>query len=207
MAVVVSTLGLSPAIVTEFIEELRKRKVDVEEVFLAATRTSVVSAYALQLYFRLKGWNVKVKPRTLKVEDIRRPEDCRAFRVEMLKVLKDAVKRAGGADNVYVSLAGGRKTMPIDMFLAAMARGVRNVYHVVAPGVLGTQNILNVLSEEELKQVERAARDPRVKVSEELAGKVEELCRPEEDVNLVRVPIPRLPDEEVKGLEKDLRRT
>ena len=205
MAVVVSTLGLTPAVVTEFIEELGKRNVSVSEVFLVTTKTSVVSSYTLQLYFRLKGWNIKVNFNVVGVEDISSPNDCRTFRSEVLKVLETAVKRAGGEDNVYVSLAGGRKTMPVDMFLVAMAKGINNVYHVVAPGA-GVQNILKVLSDAELEEVKRAAEEPKVRVSEELARKVEEICKPEEDVNLIRVPMPPLSPEDMKALEEYLER-
>ncbi len=206
MGVVVSTLGLTPAIVTEFIEELGRRGVNVDEVFLVATRTSAVSAYALKLYFRLKGWSVKLNLNVTSVEDISSPKDCKTFRSEVLKVLKNAVKRAGGEDNVYVSLAGGRKTMPIDMFLAAMAKGVRNVYHVVAPGIPGVQNILRVLSDREVEEVRKAAENPKVEVPDELAKKVEEICRPEENVNLIRVPTPSLSKNDMKALENALKK-
>lgn len=205
MAVAVSTLGLTPAVVTEFIEELGKRNVSVSEVFLVTTKTSAVSSYALQLYFRLKGWKVKVNLNVIGVDDISSPNDCRTFRSEVLKVLKTAVKRAGGEDNVYVSLAGGRKTMPIDMFLAAMAKGIKNVYHVVAPGA-SDQNIFRVLRDAELEEVRRAAEDSKVRVSEELARKVEEICRPEENVNLIMVPMPPLSPEDMKALEESLKK-
>lgn len=206
MAVLVSTLGLSPAIVTEMVDELNKRNISIEEVTLLTTKGAALSYNVLKLDFKYGSYNDKIRLENVNLpfDDIRNLQNCKTFRVIMRKELRKALKRAGDYKNVYVNLAGGRKTMPIDALLVSMALGIKNVYHVIAEEVSGIRNIRDVLSIEETKAIEDSVRADE-KPKNDLIKKISDLLHPKGlSVHLVRIPLPILADEHRKKLREEL---
>ena len=204
-AVLVSTIGTTPAVVVEAYNELAKRGVEVGHVIVLPTKSGDVEASyaAVKWYFSKHCPDVSVESMQLEFEDIRKPEDCKTFRVAFQKALKTAVKRAGGEEGVHVCLAGGRKTMPIDALLVSMAMGITNVYHVIAEKIPGVDVQISSLTEEE-----RRALVSGEKLPEELERKLKDMCNPPPEktgrVYLIRIPIPRLSEEERRGLREQL---
>jgi len=206
MNILIAPLGLAPAIVTEFIDELAKRNVEVKRVLVIATKKAMLSYHVLKLdctYGRYGG-RIEFYPVELDYEDVEKPEHCRAFRRVLNHAFKTAEKWAGGFQNVYVNMAGGRKTMPADALLLSIAHGVRKVYHVISKDIPGTTNVYKFFDEEEQKEIrDCSTRDRRP--SEALLKKIDGLLHPTElDVHLVRFPIPELTQEERDRLEKEL---
>jgi hypothetical protein len=91
MDVLVSTLGLTPAVVTEVIDELLKRKITVSHILLITTKGAMLSYHILRVDFNYgyyAGKNIKIEPpEILPIEDIYRPKDCETFRNRLQKIL------------------------------------------------------------------------------------------------------------------------
>ncbi len=158
----------------------------------------------------------------LTIDDISKPGDCQTFRVQFNSALRDAVKWAqGDPDKVYVCVAGGRKTMPIDAVLTSIAEGIRNIHHVIAPKipgittdfanlVIGKIDEVNVnnrrLSRDELlKKLSKYAKEPE-KAETDIIKYSIELCFPPRNLEfyLVKIPIPQLTSEERKRFRMEI---
>lgn len=153
MNVVISTLGLSPSTVTEFLIGLKEKKVEVDRMIIITTQGGRPSYDALRIALYWSGKKeetdgkglkiedfskVEMKPIILDKEDIQNTQDCKSFRDKFRGALRNALKWTGGIkENVYVLIAGGRKTMPVDAAVLSINKGIRNIYHVVAPEVPG----------------------------------------------------------------------
>ena len=203
--VAVISMGLTPVVASEFLLELEERGVQVDRALLVCTGVSVYSYYALRVAFgaaeRLDLPQLKV-PRyvelnayTLDVEDILRPEDSRSYRTQFAHAIRTALKWAGGDPaSVYVCVAGGRKTMPIDATLVAWVHKITNVYHVVAPTVPGIQQEFTslLLRDEEFRNQLKKYHDKPKDAPIEFVEKVAKYCFPPADLEYYIVRIPDL---------------
>ena len=152
MATLVSALGTSPMVVTETIDELRKRGVKIDRIVVLTTRDPRVEAsfYALALDLRWSYGDVELKRVELPFSDIKSQEDHDEF-VRIAKEVIDEEMKSGR--NVIVSVAGGRKTMGVGLYKAGSDVGVRDFYHVIAEGVAGTSDFLKNLMMYDLKSI------------------------------------------------------
>lgn len=206
MGVLVSTIGLSPAVVTEIVDELGKRNISIREVILLPTKRAMLSYHMLLLDFKYGPYKNKIRleKEDLPFNDIRNKGDCRTFRAVMRRALRKAAKKAGDPQRVYVNLAGGRKTMPIDALLISMAAGIENVYHIIAEEVPGVENVLKALSDKAKREIDDCIKSKR-KPSDKVLEKIVNLCHPKGlTIHLVKIPIPSLNEEERKRLIKEL---
>lgn len=235
--VAVFTLGLSPPIATEFLIKLRERKVECSRAIAVTTKGALPSFHVLKvaLYWSsdverkfpdlarairvsdFSSTNLRLKQ--LDISDIQGPGDCETFRTQFDGALNDALKWTGGDPaRVYVCVAGGRKTMPIDATLVSIAEDIRNVYHIVAPRIPGIAQEFADLAigkakaargiprEELLARLEHYAEKPN-EAGEEVARYALEVCFPPKDLDfhLIRIPIPRLTPKERRRFRQELR--
>lgn len=136
--------------------------------------------------------------------------------------MRDGLKWAGeDVERIHVCVAGGRKTMPIDAVLVCMAEGIRNVYHDIAPRIPGvSQEFANLVAGkiDRLKvgglEVPRGELLDRLERYAERPGDADEgivrfalkACFPPKGLEfyLVRMPVPRLPEEERKRFSREI---
>jgi len=201
MTVLVSTIGLSPMIIPELIDELGKRGVRLNEVILLPTKEALASYHALKLAVKHGKYkeSIKIAKIDLPFSDIKEPRDCHTFRNRVSRAIRTAIKVAGGEGDVYVSIAGGRKTMPIDALLVAMAWGIENIYHIIAEEVPGiAQEFVNFTRQHGKELEEYAEKD--IRPPEEFLNQVFHFCYPSEEltIHLVKVPVPKLTQEAMK---------
>ena len=240
MRIALFTLGLSPPIAIEFLLKLLDHGVKCERGISVTTKGAAPSFHALKIALHWSSRATDLFPqlsknllirdlsymdlsqRDLELNDISKPGDCRTFRTRFNSALRDAVKWAqGDVDKVYVCVAGGRKTMPIDAVLTSTAEGIRNVCHIIAPKipgittefadlVIGKIDEVNVddrrLSRDELlEKLSKYAEEPE-KAEKDIIKYSIELCFPPKNLefHLVKIPIPRLTPEERKRFRSEI---
>ena len=220
--VAVFTLGLSPPIVSEFLLKLRERGIEVSKAIAVTTSGSMFSFYILKIAFWWSGkpprdleerlWigdfsQVELKCQMLTMEDIASIHDCVSYRKQFSGALRNGLKFAGNdPSKVHVCVAGGRKTMPVDGVIASMAKGITNVYHVIAPEIPGiSQEFASRIKEDEKlrEELKRFAEDLE-NTPDHLKEYALKVCFPPKpfEVHLVKYPLPKLSEGERKTLAK-----
>ncbi len=194
MHTLLASLGETPAVVTECIDELAREGVGIGEVVVLYTKHTLPYFIALKIDFRQGVYEGRIRCRgiELQMDDIRDTRDSLVYRTI---VYKSIVEEQRKGRNVHLLISGGRKAMVVDSTLAALAAGLEQVYHVVLPqgyGVLRSELLLpsyNLLS-----YVESDA-------PKDLVDKISEVCHPPiKRRMLIRIPLPKLNDEAVRSI-------
>lgn len=219
MNVGIVTLGLSPAVVSEFTMALRERGKELKKLLLLTTEGSAISFHALRIAF---AWSNTPPPelQSLRIEDmtgidlveqrlgkedITSLEDCKEFRHNIQRVLKNALKWAqDNPQNIYVCVAGGRKTMPIDAYLVSLANKIPNIFHLVAPDLPGVSSLAAMRREEREKKGRewgKIAENPR-SAPQDVVREVLQYSFPPKNLRfeLVKLPYIEVPE----GIKKEI---
>ena len=183
MISLVASLGTSPMVITETIDELKKRGVKVDRVVVLTTKDPrvEVSYYALALDFKWNYGGLELERVELPFNDIKSQEDHDEF----VRIAKEIIEREidRGRD-VIVSVAGGRKTMGVGLYKAGLETGVKDFYHVIAEEVAGTSDFLRNLMMHDLKSIYEG----KMEAPESLKKLITwEMHRPDLSIHLIRV--------------------
>ncbi len=141
----ITTLGTSPAVVTEAIDLLAEQNIQVDGVQLLMTQdTDVRESYELLTQHLPTHDHISwITPVTIDTHlDVDTPEAAVAFMQEacrLLKTYRDAGYR------LFVSIAGGRKAMSALMALAVQFYGAERLFHVWAPLWIETEGEISNL--------------------------------------------------------------
>jgi len=131
MNVLVSSLGESPAVVTETVDALeREEGVKIDYVVTVGTSASKVGEASRILWKEFAGFEggrVTYIHDQIEAEDLLTEED----HLEYLSKIAFHLRAYSPFADVYLSLAGGRKTMSAVMTIAAQIYGVKMLCHVV----------------------------------------------------------------------------
>lgn len=184
MVTLIGVVGTSPMVITEMLDELKKLGITVGRVVLLVTESQLVRTafYALALDLRW-SYGIEAEKIDLPFEDIKSQQDHDEF----VKIAKRVIEEKKKKDRVVVSVAGGRKTMSVGMYKAAVESGVKEIYHVIAEEVPGTHmGPLSLLKEHATVDLESIYRGD-VEAPESLKTRiVEEFHRPY-TVHLIKV--------------------
>ena len=130
MNVLISSLGESPAVVTETVDALeREERIQIDQVVTIGTSDWAVdlSRQALEEEFaRSEGRRVHYFPDRVEVQELLTEDD----HVSYLNLVATWLRSYQGRD-VYLSLSGGRKTMSAIVTIAAQIYGVKMLCHIV----------------------------------------------------------------------------
>jgi len=155
--VLIGTLGESPAVVTEALDILKNRGITIHEVILLTTIDSAAEESLNLLIEHIPAYyNTKdVVPIQIGAyEDINTEAAVMEFMETACDQLRDMLKRGW---NVYVSIAGGRKTMSALMTLAVQIYGAKELFHIIVEDPeLEDRSRINELrhyNEEEQKEI------------------------------------------------------
>ncbi len=154
--VLLSSLGLSPAVVTETIDALGNIGIQINTVVLLSTSNErIIDTYVPLLYtdfIDTYHGEIELIPASIISEDISTPQDNLEF-IKLATTFLNTYRKRG--DNVYVSIAGGRKTMSAAMAIVAQLFGTKGLYHVLVPEEIEGKR----LDYEELKNSPEARRE------------------------------------------------
>lgn len=154
--VLLSSLGLSPAVVTETIDALKSTGLQIDKVVLLSTSNErIIDTYVplLQADFgdTCQG-QIELIPASIANDDIRKPQDNLDF-IKLTTTFLNTYRKRG--DSVYVSIAGGRKTMSAALAIVAQLFGSKGLYHVLVREDIEKKR----LDYEELKNSPQARRE------------------------------------------------
>ncbi len=183
MVTLVASLGTSPMVITETIDELGKIGKNIDRVIVLTTKDPRIetSYYALALDFKWNYGGIELEWVELPFEDIRSQKDHNEF----VRIAKDVIRREiKSGREVVVSVAGGRKTMGVGLYKAGLEVGVKEFYHVIAEEVAGTSDFLRNLMTYDLK----AIYEGRIDVPESLKKLITwEMHRSDLTIHLIKV--------------------
>lgn len=151
--VLLSSLGLSPAVVTETIDALRNTGLEIHTVVLLSTSNErIIDTYVPLLhadFIDTYQRKIELIPAPITSDDIWTAQDNLDF-IKLATTFLNTYRKRG--DNVYVSIAGGRKTMSAAMAIVAQLFGAKGLYHVLVPEKIERKR----LDYEELKKSPKA---------------------------------------------------
>lgn len=154
--VLVSTLGLSPSVVTETVDAMIEIGKKPNTVYLLSTSSGEIDKCIELLieefsrYDQYREIELNYGYRISK-EDIFDEKDNLEFLVLSSYLLETEARRGS---EIYLSISGGRKTMSAALFLLGQIYGVRAILHVLVPEEIERRgNIRTLLS---LPEEERA---------------------------------------------------
>ena len=130
--VLLSSLGLSPAVVTETIDALQNTGIQIDTVVLLTTADErIVNTYIPLLqddFADTYGGRILLIPASITKNDIWTAQDNLEF-IQLATAYLNTHRKRG--DNVYVSIAGGRKTMSAALAIVTQLFGAKGLYHVL----------------------------------------------------------------------------
>lgn len=194
----VASVGETPAVVTECIDELAREGIGIGEVVLLYTKNTFPHFIALKIDFRQGVYAGRIRYRgiELPMNDIGDTRDSIVYRS---MVYRSIVEEQRNGRVVHLLISGGRKAMVVDSTLAALAAGLEQVYHVTLPRGYGVLRSESLLSSYNL--VSYADDD----APQSLVDKIVEVCHPPIRRRiLIRIPLPRLNDEAVKSIVRSM---
>lgn len=154
--VLLSSLGLSPAVVTETIDSLENTGIQINTVVLLSTSNErIINTYVPLLqddFIDTYQGKIELIPAPIASDDIWTAQDNLDF-IKLATTFLNTYRKRG--DNVYVSIAGGRKTMSAAMAIVAQLFGAKGLYHVLVPEEIERKR----LDYEELRDSSEARRD------------------------------------------------
>ena len=154
--VLLSSLGLSPAVVTETIDALEKTGLQIDTVILLSTSDErIINTYVPLLqddFLDTYQGRIELVAALITNDDIWTVQDNLEF-IKLATTFLNTYRKRG--DNVYVSIAGGRKTMSAAMAIVAQLFGAKGLYHVLVPEEIERKRI----DYEELKNSPEARRE------------------------------------------------
>ena len=130
--VLLSSLGLSPAVVTETIDALQNTGLRIDTVVLLTTANErIVNTYIPLLqddFADAYAGTIELIPAFITNDDIWTAHDNLEF-IGLATAYLNTHRKRG--DNVYVSIAGGRKTMSAALAIVTQLFGAKGLYHVL----------------------------------------------------------------------------
>lgn len=184
---VVAPLGLSPPVVTMFIDGIGEEVNDL--VVLTTENEEVKAGYELiRIAMKQKYPKVRIHEVTLPFEDVNTTEENLRFMSICAKIIKEERERYK-CDKILLNVAGGRKNMCITLSLLGQIVGVDGVYHVLSKDV----KIVNLLLEnlrDHIKKIYKAeSDDEKLKIYKEREKHFNSLLFPDrKEYEIIRIP-------------------
>ncbi|WP_457590273.1 CRISPR-associated protein Csx14 [Geoglobus sp.] len=193
---VVATLGMSPPVVTAFVDYIGKVS---DLVVITTADEKVRQGYELvKVAMRSKYPGTRIHEVEVPFDDVTTEEQNFKFMRIAAKTIKEQ-KEKFGSDAVYLNVAGGRKNMCITLSILGQFLNVDGIFHVVSPDV----RIVNEMLENLRSDIERIYcaenEDEKMKIYEEKRRYFDALMFPE-GYQVIRIPTIPIPEDYMKRL-------
>jgi CRISPR-associated protein Csx14 len=193
---VIAPLGMSPPVVTSFIDHVGNVR---DLVLLTTSSKAVKQGYELiRISMKRKYPKTRIHEIELPFEDVASEEQ----NFEFMRIAGKAIKRQKekfGSEVVYLNVAGGRKNMCITLSILGQFLNVDGIFHVVSPDV----KIVNEMLENLRPEIERIylaeSEEEKMRIYEEKERYFDSLMFPK-DYKIVRIPTIPVPQDYVKRL-------
>ncbi len=188
---VVSPIGMSPPVITAFVDYLGGVK---DLVVITTTNEKVKQGYELvKIVLMMKYPKTRVHEVEIPFEDVSTEEQNFEFMRIAGRIIKNQREKYG-SDVVYLNVAGGRKNMCITLSILGQFLNVDGIFHIVSPDV----KIVNEMLENLRSDIERISiaesEEEKIKIYKEKERIFNSLMFPR-DYQVIRIPtIPIPPD-------------
>ncbi|MBD3215197.1 MAG: hypothetical protein GF311_21500 [Candidatus Lokiarchaeota archaeon] len=149
------SLGRSPAVVPETLDALMDKGIYIKRTYLITTSDEIIVNKCIPLiqedfkaHYQSKSMELSPWQACLSNDDIYTEGD----NLELMIKVSGIFKKESG-NNIYISMAGGRKTMSAAMALLAQIYGARAITHVLVPSEVEKKG--NIFQLEKLINKER----------------------------------------------------
>ncbi len=187
----IAPLGLSPPVITEFVEHLVRKGEPPEEVLVIRTADPQVDVgfRVLVAAIRLRYPSIGVMDGVVRVDDVDSQEGMREFLAETASVLS----AAQGRWPLRLLVSGGRKSMTVALTALAPFLLAEGVYHVVVPHIRVASSRLEAVRE--IMREVAGSPDPVAAYEEKMEELDPVFWPPPSEYRVVRLPvIPYPPD-------------
>jgi len=170
MKVLISSLGEAPGVVTTMIDALKEKEgIVIEKAVAISTNDVWITEGVEWLKTHIETYYnppVLFEPKHLSFEDVIKPEHAQQYRDFAKETIRNHIRKGA---QVYVCIAGGRKSMSAAMYDAVQGTGAEDVYHVTAKTMVsGRQVDIEVGAFETLDSKSEEERLPYLHPSQEL---------------------------------------
>ena len=150
------SLGRSPAVIPETLDAFLENKIFIKRTYIVTTSDDIILNECIPLiekdfekYYKPKNMELKPWQCILSSDDIYTERDNLNLMINVAKLFK-----MEKGNNIYISMAGGRKTMSAAMALLAQIYGARAITHVLVPEEIEKSGNINALKNLNQKQRE-----------------------------------------------------
>ncbi len=184
---VIAPLGLSPPVITTFIEGIGEKVSDL--VVLTTENEDVKAGYELiRIGMEQKYPKVRVHEITLPFEDVNTTEENLRFMSICAKVIREE-REFYKCNKILLNIAGGRKNMCITLSLLGQLMAVDGVYHVVSKDVQIVNQLLENLREQIRKIYRADSEEEKLKLYKERERHFNSLLFPDrKEYEIIRIP-------------------
>ncbi len=188
-AVIIATMGLSPPVVTEFLQYLISEGEDVGKIILLSTEEESVLAGSKLVEVAVKSRypRIEVDLEVFPYQDVDDEERAFDFLIRVAKLIPDL-----RSYRPYFLISGGRKVMSIELAMMSSLFPSGGVYHVVARDVKVANMLLESLREK-IKELYKASDPLSFYRSVEDFEKL--MWPPRSEYSVIRIPSIPYPDE------------
>lgn len=184
---VIAPLGLSPPVITAFIEGIAEPISDV--VVLTTDNEEVKRGYELvRIGLRIKYPGIRIHEVRLPFDDVYTTEQNLQFMAIAARTIKKE-REVHKCDRILLNIAGGRKNMCITLSLLGQLMGVDGVFHVVTKDIAIVNQMLEGLREDIRRIYEAKDDKEKIKIYKEKERYFNSLLFPaKSEYEIVRIP-------------------
>ena len=196
MKAVISPLGMSPPVVTAFVDYVRNVR---DLIVLTTTNERVKQGYELvKVAMKIRYPKTRIHEIEIPFEDVTTEEQ----NFEFMRIAGRAIKRQKekfGSDIVYLNVAGGRKNMCITLSILGQFLNVDGIFHLITPDI----KIINELLENLRRDIEKIyfadTEEEKIEIYKERERMFNSLMFPKK-FDVIRIPTIPIPKEYLRRL-------
>jgi len=184
---VIAPLGLSPPVVTAFVEGIGEKVSDL--VVLTTENEDVKAGYELiRIGMKIKYPKTRLHEEVLPFEDVNTTEDNLKFMSICAQIIKEERDKFG-CERILLNVAGGRKNMCITLSLLGQIMAVDGVFHVVSREVKVVNQLLESLREDIRRIYKAEGEEEKIRIYKEKERYFNSLLFPDRrDYEIIRIP-------------------